>query len=101
MELLLVLLRAVAAIANLVIQLYIYVVIARALVSWVNPDPCNPIVRFLHNATDPLLDRLRRMLPLNFGGMDFTPIALLIALEISRQLIMTLLTMIMRTLTGY
>ncbi|MDF1580792.1 MAG: YggT family protein [Desulfuromonadales bacterium] len=101
MELLLVLLRAVAAIANLVIQLYIYVVIARALVSWVNPDPYNPIVRFLHNATDPLLDRLRRILPLNFGGMDFTPIALLIALEISRQLIMTLLTMIMRTLTGY
>lgn len=101
MELLLVLLRAVAAIANLVIQLYIYVVIARALVSWVNPDPYNPIVRFLHNATDPVLDRLRRILPLNFGGMDFTPIALLIALEISRQLIMTLLTMIMRTLTGY
>ena len=100
MELLMVLLRAVATIANLVIQLYIYVVIARALISWVNPDPYNPIVRFLHNATDPILYRIRRFLP-PLGGMDLSPIALLIGLEVGRQMLMTLISMAMRALGAY
>jgi YggT family protein len=100
MELLMVLLRAIATIADLVIQLYIYVVIARALISWVNPDPYNPIVRFLHNATDPVLDRIRRFVPL-LGGMDLSPIVLLIALQVGRQMIMTLISMAMRSIGAY
>ncbi len=52
-----------ANLVQMVCTVYIYVVIARALISWVSPDPYNPIVRFLHNATDPVLYRLRRLLP--------------------------------------
>lgn len=81
------LLVALARIINLAIQLYIYVVIARAIVSWVSPDPYNPIVRFLYNLTDPVLNRIRRVLPLQFGGLDLSPLALIFGL----YLVMTLL----------
>ena len=65
---------AVARILDLAITVYIYVVIARALISWVNPDPYNPIVRFLHSVTDPVLYRLRRMLPFLQAEMASMPI---------------------------
>ncbi len=77
----------IAQAINMVFTLYIYIVVARAIISWVNPDPYNPIVRFLHNATDPVLFRLRRILPLQFGGMDFSPIALLFGLFFVQRLI--------------
>lgn len=87
-----VLLIAIARILDLAFTVYIFVVIARALVSWVNPDPYNPIVRFLHNATDPVLYRLRRMLPfLQAGSFDFSPIVLLILLSVVQQIIVAFL----------
>lgn len=64
---------------NLLLDAYIWIIIARALISWVNPDPHNPVVRFLHRVTDPVLDRLRRFIP-PIGGMDLTPIALILAI---------------------
>ncbi len=70
----------IAQVISLIITVYIYIVVARAIISWVNPDPYNPIVRFLHNATDPVLYRIRRVLPLQFGGFDFSPILLLVGL---------------------
>lgn len=65
---------------QLIMTVYIYIVVARAIISWVNPDPYNPIVRFLHNATDPVLYRIRKLIPLQFGGIDFTPILFLFGL---------------------
>ena len=56
-----------------------------------NPDPYNPIVRFLHNATDPVLSRMQRVLPLNFGGIDFTPIVLLVGLSFVQRILKALL----------
>jgi YggT family protein len=55
-----------------------WIIIARAVISWVNPDPYNPIVRFLYNATEPVLYRLRRSIPVHAGGIDFSPIIVLI-----------------------
>jgi YggT family protein len=82
---------ALSQVINLVFQIYIFIVIARALVSWVNPDPYNPIVRFLYTATEPVLARLRRVLPLQFGGFDLTPIALLVLLSVVEQLLLKLI----------
>jgi len=82
---------AVAQVVDLAFSIYIFIVIARALVSWVNPDPYNPIVRFLHNATDPLLSRMQRALPLNFGGIDFTPLVLLVGLSFAQRIVKALL----------
>jgi YggT family protein len=64
---------AVAAVLNLVLTLYLWMIIGRALLSWVNPDPRNPIVRFLHNATEPVLFPVRRALPY-MGGIDLSPL---------------------------
>lgn len=82
-----ILVSAVFQVLNAILSIYFWIVIARALISWVNPDPYNPIVRFLHNATDPVFDRMRRILPLQFGAMDFTPIALLIMIGVLQNIL--------------
>ncbi len=78
-------LAAIAQALNLVLWLYMWIVIARALISWVNPDPGNPIVRFLYNATEPLLYRVRRLLPYFAGGIDFSPLVVIIAIYFLQQ----------------
>ena len=74
------LLGAIASVLQLILTLYMWIVIARALISWVNPDPYNPIVRFLYNATEPLLYRVRRSLPVFAGGFDLSPLVVLLAI---------------------
>ncbi len=70
---------ALATIINLVLQLYIFIVLGRVIISWVNADPYNPIVRFLKQATDPVLTKIQRYIP-PMGGIDFAPMALLLAI---------------------
>ena len=72
--------RAIAQILNMVLTIYMWLIVARAVLSWVNPDPYNPIVRFIHNVTEPVLAKLRSRLPLYFGGIDFTPMVLILAI---------------------
>jgi YggT family protein len=64
-----------------------WIVIARAILSWVSPDPYNPIVRFIHKITEPVLHQIRKRLPLNFGGIDFSPILVLLAIIFLRQFV--------------
>jgi len=73
-------LLATASVLQLVLTLYTWIVIGRAIISWVSPDPYNPIVRFLYNATEPLLYRVRRVLPISLGGIDFSPFIVVIAI---------------------
>jgi len=74
------LLNALATILNLLLTIYMWVIIARAVISWVNPDPYNPIVRFLYLSTEPVLVRVRRLFPLYVGGIDFSPIIVFVAI---------------------
>jgi YggT family protein len=60
--------------------------IARAVLSWVSPDPYNPIVRFVHNVTEPVLYPLRRRLPF-LGGIDFSPMIVLMAIVFLRSFV--------------
>jgi YggT family protein len=73
-------LLALATVLHYVLYTYMLIVIARAILSWVSPDPYNPIVRFLYNVTEPVLVRIRRAIPIDFGGIDFTPMILILAL---------------------
>ena len=73
------LLIAVAEVLRWVLNIFMWIVIARAILSWVNPDPYNPIVRFIHNITEPVLYQIRKRIPLNFGGIDFSPVIVLLA----------------------
>lgn len=70
----------IGAVLGMLLSMMVFIVIARAIISWVSPDPYNPIVRFLHASTDPLLRPLRRYIPLVGGGIDITPIVLLLIL---------------------
>lgn len=66
------------------IEIYSYVVIIRAILSWFNPSPHNPLVQFLRGVTDPALDTVRSFLPRFFWstGIDFTPIVLFFLLRL-------------------
>ncbi len=79
------LLTAVATIIHYVLTFYLWIVIARAVLSWVSPDPYNPIVRFIYNVTEPVLGWVRRKLPINFGPMDFSPIIVFLAIIFLQQ----------------
>ena len=70
--------KAVAIILHYILTFYMWIVIARAILSWVNPDPYNPIVRFIHNVTEPVLYRIRAKIPVSFGGIDFSPIIVIL-----------------------
>jgi len=78
-------LKAVANVLWMVLTFYQWIIIARAVLSWVNPDPYNPIVRFIHNITEPVLYPIRRRLPVSFGGIDFSPIVVFVAIILVNQ----------------
>jgi YggT family protein len=71
---------AIAKILNVGLTIYMWIIIAKAVISWVSPDPHNPIVRFLNNVTEPILYQIRRFIPLYFGGIDFSPLIVLLAI---------------------
>ena len=72
------LLYAVATILDYILTIANWLIIIRALISWVNPDPYNPIVKFLYKVTEPLLAPFRRLVPLHSAGLDISPIFALI-----------------------
>jgi YggT family protein len=68
------LLGGIATVLDTVLTLYVWILIISALLSWVNPDPRNAIVQFLHAATWPVLYQIRRRIPAIFGGIDLSPL---------------------------
>ena len=71
---------AIAKILNIALSLYMWIVIGRAIISWVSPDPYNPIVKFLNAVTEPILYPIRKKIPINLGGIDFSPILVILAI---------------------
>ncbi len=86
-----------AKIIDLALSIYMWIIIARAIISWVNPDPYNPIVSFLYQVTEPVLYRIRRFLPLHGLGIDLSPILVFIIIVfLDRFLVGTLQDIVMR-----
>jgi YggT family protein len=86
------LLEALATVLGWALDIYMWLIIARAILSWVNPDPYNPIVRFLYRVTEPVLSALRRRLPLMAGGLDLSPLVVMaVILFLKIFLVQTLL----------
>jgi YggT family protein len=85
-------LDGLARVLDLVLTLYLWIVIIRALLSWVNPDPWNPIVRFLHRATEPVLAPIRRWLPSWRWGIDFSPLIVILAIYFVQHALVRSLT---------
>lgn len=76
------------------INVYIWVVIIAALLSFVNPDPYNPIVQFLYRVTEPAYRFVRRYIKTNFGGLDLAPLVIIVGLQVVMILISALLNAI-------
>jgi YggT family protein len=75
-----------------------WIVIAGAVLSWVNPDPYNPIVRFIHRATEPVYYQIRKRLPVNFGGLDVSPIIVILIIFFLKEFVVNSLHGLARTL---
>jgi len=71
-------LAGIAEVIGMILTLYMWVVIIRSLISWVNPDPYNPIVQFLQRATDPVFYQIRKRLGMRSLGFDFSPIIVIL-----------------------
>ncbi|MEN6623539.1 MAG: YggT family protein [Smithella sp.] len=71
---------ALARIIEIVLTLYMWIIIFRAVISWVNPDPYNKIVILLYRLTEPVLRPVRRMLPFNSMGIDFSPFIVILVI---------------------
>jgi YggT family protein len=65
--------------------LYFWIVIASAVMTWIEPNPYNPIVRTINALTEPVFDWVRRQIPVFFGGLDFSPLVVLVAIEFLQQ----------------
>ena len=80
-----------ASVLGVVLDIYKWIIIIRALISWVNPDPYNPIVQALTRMTEPVLRPLRKLAPPYKVGIDLTPlIAILIILFLDYALVANL-----------
>jgi YggT family protein len=85
---------ALAKVIDVVLTVYMWIIVARALISWVNPDPYNKIVIFLYRVTEPVLRPLRRFIPRHNLPIDFAPlIVLLVIMFLQFFLVQTMIQM--------
>ena len=96
-------LLAILRIINGLLTLFMWIIIIRALISWVNPDPFNPIVRFLYSLTEPVLRPFRRLIPpWKTGGIDLSPLfAVLLIIFIQTAFLNPIEWSIIKSLRGY
>ena len=89
---------ALATLLNIILTALYWLILVRALISWVNPDPYNQIVQFLYKATEPILYPIRKIVPLQFNiGIDISPIiAFLILIFLKSFLVRTLIDISLR-----
>ncbi|MGD0274722.1 MAG: YggT family protein [Syntrophales bacterium] len=80
---------ATAKILDIALTIYMWIVIFRAIISWVNPDPYNPIVRFLYRVTEPVLTPIRRLIPIGNAGLDFSPIVVILVIYFLKLFVVT------------
>jgi YggT family protein len=81
------LILALAKVIDIALVIYMWIIIIRALISWVSPNPYNPIVQFLYRATEPVLWRVRRIIPIGGFGIDFSPLIVILVIIFLRSFV--------------
>jgi YggT family protein len=89
---------ALARIIDIVLTLYMWLIIARALISWVNADPYNQIVIFLYKATEPVLRLVRRIIPFRNIGIDLSPMIVILVILFLQYFLVETIIQFARTL---
>ncbi len=77
------------------LTIYFWIVIIAALLTWIEPNPYNPIVRFLYSVTEPVFDWVREHLPVLLGGIDLSPIVVIVAIEFLQQYLIPKIAMLL------
>ena len=83
---------AIARLLDLALTAYFFIIMARAVISWVSPDPFNPIVRFLYRSTEPVLRPIRRRLNMTGMGLDISPMVVILAIYFLKWVLVESLT---------
>lgn len=78
-----------ALLIHVLLSIYTYIIIARAVMSWLNPSPYHPVVRFIIQTTEPVLSRVRRFLP-SFGGLDLSPVIVIFAILLADRILQSI-----------
>lgn len=93
--------ESVAMVINSLLSLYFWIVLIAVLISWINPDPYNPLVRILRNLTEPVFYRVRRWMPFTMiGGLDLSPIVVMIAIQFLQSFVVRALMFIAASVGG-
>ncbi|MEW6532635.1 MAG: YggT family protein [Thermodesulfobacteriota bacterium] len=92
------LVQAFAGVLNIVLTIYMWIVIIAVLISWVHPDPYNPIVRFLYSMTEPVFSFVRRKLPLPRMPLDISPVIVVFAIVFLQMFLVPTLNQLADTL---
>ncbi len=90
--------QAVAVVLDYALNLYMWIVVAGAVLSWVSPDPYNPIVRFINSATQPVFYQIRKRLPVAFGGIDISPVIVILAIVFLQRFVVGTLSQLGRSI---
>ena len=90
--------EAIAVVLDYALTFYMWIVVAGAVLSWVSPDPYNPIVRFINMATEPVFYQIRKRLPVNFGGLDISPVIVILAIIFLQTFVVNSLHGLARTI---
>ena len=81
-------LSAIALVLGSLLNIYFWIVVIAAVLTWVRPDPYNPIVRTLRLLTEPVVYRVRKWLPFTYtSGLDFSPVVVLLAIELINRIV--------------
>ena len=91
---------AVARIIDYILDIYKIILLVAVLLTWVNPDPYNPIVRFLHAVTEPVLRPIRRLIGFTFGPIDISPIIVFLIIMFAQSFFIRTLVKLGYTLGG-
>lgn len=94
------LISAVANILDILLDVYTWVVVIAALISWVNPDPYNPVVRFLRAVTEPVFRPVRRVIGYRLGPIDISPLIVILAIIFARRFLISSLIDIANKMRG-
>ena len=90
--------EAIAVVLDYALTFYMWIVVAGAVLSWVSPDPYNPIVRFINMATEPVFYQIRKRLPVNFGGLDISPVIVILTIIFLQTFVVNSLHGLARTI---
>ena len=90
--------EAIAVVMDYALTFYMWIVVAGAVLSWVSPDPYNPIVRFINTATEPVFHQIRKRLPIVFGGLDLSPVIVILCIIFLQTFVVNSLHGLARTI---